>query len=96
MRPKKLLSNKMLSILKEQTDIGVPLSAVIRKLDLDLSQPAVAKLLKQYNCALNKDNAEVIFASLFPLWVTTDSHVHEQPECWYYEGYFPYGEWMLR
>jgi hypothetical protein len=99
MRRRKLLSFKALTALESKTKIGIPLAAAMRQLDIDMSRPAVVKLLKEF-LALDYHAEEVryaILASLCPVWLDQDAlTAQEQPDEWTYVGYFPtQGEWRL-
>jgi hypothetical protein len=100
MRPKKLLPYNILEQLVNALELGVPLSAAMRQQSIKMSQPAVAKLVKQFRESFGSEDHHIaMYDSLFPSWNKTSyayGAVIEQPEGWYYEGYFPYGEWVQR
>lgn len=88
MRKRKLLTRSALANLDQHTKLGVPLATAMRKFNIDMSRPAVDKLLKYYQMGDFTD-------SLFPSWVDPfGSAVQEQPDNWSYEGkIFPHGWW---
>ena len=102
MRPRKLLSSKALSTLEVKVLAGIPLAAAMRQMELDMSRPAVAKLLqwltKADHLADDDDYSLVIRLNLFPEWLDNDSMVpQEQPDTWVFEGHFPTkGDWVCR
>lgn len=84
---RKLLLPDTLTEISQKVDIGVPLNKLTKK--LDISRPVVAKLVKWY-----KLNNPVVRASIFPAWLKISGpEVQENPDDWYYEGFFPFGEW---
>jgi len=96
MRKRKLLSHKALTALEARTDLGVPLAEAMRQLRIDMSRPAVAKLIKWLKdseyYAMECDMT--ITMSLFPNWLDKDCMVvQEEPDNWSYTGRFPHGEW---
>ena len=100
MKKRKLLSSRALSTLEAKVMSGIPLAVAMRQLEIDMSRPAVAKLLKYLTQAddphLNEECKLVISLSLFPEWIDTDSLLpQEQPEDYKYIGHFPTkGEWV--
>ena len=96
MRKRKLLSSKLLFSVESRVAQGVPLALIIRKMELDISRPALAKLLKHSKREQEvMDDSELIEASLYPQWLDSNSlEVQTQPEDWCYKGYFPLGEWI--
>lgn len=73
-----------------RTEIGVPLAKVHKELELDISYPALQKLIT----LLKNTNVDTV-GSLYPEWLEKDSmKVQEQPDNYKYNGYFPYGEWI--
>lgn len=101
MKKRKLLTPTALSTLTEKVELGVPLSKAIRQMDLDLTRPTALKLVEIYLDYLELDvfhpTAQRIDVSLFAPWMPIEGPaVQEQPDNWYYEGYFPLGEWICR
>jgi len=79
--------------------LGVPTARVVEYLDLDISKPALTKLIKLYNEVDNCVDAEQskqIHMSLFPTWLDPWQKVQEQPADWDYVGFFPFGEWVAK
>lgn len=94
MRKRKLLSHKALTALETRTDLGVPLAEAMRQLKIEMSRPAVAKLIKLLKDSQYYEDDVIITLSLFPDWLDKDCMtVQEEPEGWNYKGYFPHGEW---
>lgn len=101
MRPRKLLSSKALSTLEVKVSAGIPLAVAMRQMELTMSRPAVAKLLKwlaEADCQLDDDYHLMLRLALFPEWLDNDSmEPQEQPETWVFEGHFPTkGQWQCR
>lgn len=90
MRRRKLVP---LTVLRELTDkcaLGIPLATLVKHTQLDISRPALAKLVTAYKSS----NNHTVHASLAPVWVDQDyDEVQEQPANFVYVGKFPYGEW---
>lgn len=100
MRPRKLLAPKALTTLEVKVQAGIPLAAAMRQMQIDMSRPAVAKLLawlKRADEDTKVDNL-VISLNLFPEWLDTDSMLpQEQPDTWVFDGHFPTkGLWYAR
>ncbi len=96
MKKRKLLTPGCYGMIDAKVQLGVPLAKIMRDMSLEdaISRPSLSKLVKHYNTML-EDNDTVISASLFPSWLASDGiSVQEQPDNWYYEGYFPLGDWM--
>lgn len=99
MRPRKLLSSKALSTLEVKVAAGIPLALAMRQMSLDMSRPAVAKLLKWLteadNYQLDDEHSLNIRLNLFPEWLDPDSmEPQQQPVNWTFDGYFPtQGTW---
>jgi hypothetical protein len=98
MRPRKLLSSKALSTLEVKVLAGIPLAVAMRQMDLEMSRPAVAKLLKwlyEADSKLDDDYHLMLRLNLFPEWLDQDSMLaQEQPDTYTFEGHFPTrGEW---
>ena len=89
MKPRKLLTQAALAKLEVLTMMGVPLARCITDLQLDMSRPAVKKLLDIHLLADHQ-------TSLNPEWLDpTGPLVQEQPSNYSYEGYFPLGHWSI-
>jgi hypothetical protein len=87
--------------LYETTAIGVPLARALRDMQLDISRPLAAKMLKVYegveNETMESSAAVKVVDTLRPTWMNVHkgaSNVQEQPDGWDYEGYFPFGDWV--
>ncbi len=84
---RKLLLPATLHAISEKAALEVPLNKQIKH--LDVSRPVVVKLLRWYA----SDNP-IVRASILPPWLDADGpQVQENPDDWYYEGFFPFGEW---
>lgn len=96
-RLRKLITRDTLYALSQDLDRGVPLARAIANQKLEMSRPAVAKLVGVYNSCFNSatyimpSQRQAIRLSLNPIWLTKDGQ--EQPADWKYEGYFPLGVW---
>ena len=89
MRKRKLITHDTMHAILKDTDRGVPLARAMKNNGVQMSRPAVAKLVGYYN----KRSLDVqVFESLFPDWLVTDGQ--EQPDGMEYEGTFPLGEWV--
>lgn len=88
---RKLVPQKLLAEIVELTTLGVPLTHSIKRVlgEADVSRPVIAKLVKYYNM----DNEEVRM-SIFPPWLNETEPVQENPDDWYYKGFFPFGRWV--
>jgi len=98
MRPRKLLSSKALVTLEVKVAAGIPLAAAMRQMELDMSRPAVAKLLEWLKKADMVEADPMLSLNLFPEWLDPDSMApQEQPEEWLFEGHFPTrGQWVAK
>ena len=97
MRRRKLITLELLKEFQAKVVLGVPLARLIREAELDMSQPSVANLVKWYSRAepfhgeTERNDAAVILASLFPIWLTYNGQEAGEDV---YEGYFPLGRWV--
>jgi len=96
MRPRKLLSSKALTTLEVKVTAGIPLALAMRQMDINMSRPAVAKLLSWLkqgdNDHHNPESTLALRLNLFPEWLDADSLTpQEQPSNWVYQGNFPTG-----
>jgi hypothetical protein len=101
MRARKLLSSKALVTLEVKVAAGIPLAAAMRQMELNMSRPAVAKLLSWLSDAdyeLDEDTGLALRLNLFPEWLDPDSiQPQEQPDNWQFEGHFPTrGQWVSK
>jgi len=100
MRKRKLLSCTALTKLEAKETAGIPLAVAMRQMSIDMSRPAVVKLLAHMknsdNYRLGEEHKLVVSLSLFPEWLDKQSdYAQEQPDNWKYVGYFPSkGEWV--
>ena len=95
-KPRKLIRLDKLSTLAHRAQMGVPLARAIRDMRLDISRPLAAKQVQLFNmdCA-TKEASSLLKHSLDAPWLDYDGPtVQEQPDNWYYEGYFPFGKWV--
>ena len=86
MRKRKLVTQDTIKLIMVDLERGVPLARAIRNTGLEMSRPAVAKLITYH-----KTEDPGILASLYPDWLQQDGQ--EQPDGCTYEGYFPLGRW---
>ena len=92
MKPRKLITSRVLKALYMKTEQGIPLKRAMRQLNIPLTQPTVKKLLTHYSI-----NSDITRASIFPPWLSEDGPpVQEQPQDWVYQGYFPLGVWVCK
>lgn len=98
MKMRKLMNPKLYTQIQEKLDMGVPLTKVMKQLDITMSHPACSKLMRYFEDSRDysdPDGATIIHNSLFPKWLDADGPtVQEQPFDYKYIGYFPYGEWV--
>lgn len=80
----------VIEIVKRQA-LGVPLSRIIKDLELNISRTSLKSILDIYKSVDPDSSWE---ASLFPPWLNDEAKVQEQPNNWYYQGYFPWGSWQ--
>jgi len=99
-RPRKLLSSKALVTLEVKVKAGIPLAAAMRQMKIDMSRPAVAKLLVWLQRADGDSGIDslMLTLNLFPEWLDADSMLpQEQPDTWVFEGHFPTkGAWTCK
>jgi hypothetical protein len=98
MKKRKLLSPTAYIAVHARLNMGVPLSRIIKDLQVAMSRPALSKLLAandtSFSPAVPVDDSIAIQNSLNPKWIDYDGPlVQEQPDDWKYVGYFPYGVW---
>lgn len=95
MRKRKLIPIVTIKALIDDIEIGVPLARAMRNHGIDMSRPAVAKLVNSYVAADKTEDTHLhttIMNSLFPIWLVTVGQ--EQPDNVAYEGFFPLGCWV--
>ena len=95
---RKLMPQSVLHEILCKANEGVPIARLLRNYELDLTRTTLASLLQQYALsATSLQDQDTILASLFPPWLDeyseTSSKVQQNPDGWYYQGYFPWGEW---
>ena len=83
----------------------MPLARAVRDLKLDITRPSVDTLLQNYQLLVASERKlvtgqstsdgqkNVLEASLFPDFLDEAVDVQVNPDGWYYEGFFPWGEW---
>lgn len=96
---RKLISSELAHQLHHRWCIDVPVPALIRQYNLNISRPALVTLLRHmthYHASAGTDNYQIIHNSLFPSWWNKDkdNEVQENPDDWSYEGEFPLGRWV--
>lgn len=97
-RPMILIKETLLRKLWLANEEGVPLSKLLRKHNIPVSAPTLAKLV---NFMAMADNTEIdiklqniIKASVFPEWLAIEAgSIAIQPENWHYRGKMPFGYW---
>tara|TARA_R110002153_G_scaffold274311_1_gene448383 strand:+ start:3889 stop:4194 length:306 start_codon:yes stop_codon:yes gene_type:complete len=101
MRPRKLLASRALVTLEVKVAAGIPLAAAMRQMNINMSRPAVAKLLAWL--AKADDPMDDLYhlnlrLNLFPEWLdATSTEPQEQPDTWIFEGHFPTrGQWVAK
>lgn len=97
MKRRKLLSPAAYVLIQSKLSIGVPLTRIIKDLDLQISRPALSRLLmiSEDSFTSHVDDSIAMQNSLLPKWVdTAGPYVQEQPDEWKYEGLFPLGAWI--
>lgn len=88
MKPRrKLLTAKALSMLRAETDRGVPLRRALLNLNLALSIPTAKQILTL---------SELNHPNMTPPWLDQNGpDLQECPEGWRFKGFFPVGgEWL--
>ena len=98
---RKLLNELELQAVRKSYVLGVPLTRIIRDMQLSVSRLHLLKLLYIYNDIVEEElkaNEErhQLRSAIFPIWLNNTKGIIEQPNTWTYKGRFPFGEWMLR
>ena len=100
-----LLPREAMIELHKRWTMGVPMTRLIKTLDVDIAHLVLTKLIKAYDQSLQEkpDLATVMQASLFPIWLdnaeyqdTSDywaNALQQTPVEKKYVGYFPLGHW---
>lgn len=88
---RKLIPKALFVEIISRKALGVPISRVIKDLDLDISRTSLNSLLKVYEVSAVTGKFD---GSLFPPWLADTPEVQEQPDNWYYQGHFPWGNWQ--
>jgi len=71
--------------------LGVPIAAIIRSLNISISHQTFSKLVFYYQ------NSLISNSILFPPWLEPEGTIMQvQPEDWVFNGRFPLGEWEKR
>tara|TARA_R110000851_G_C13101976_1_gene568692 strand:- start:15505 stop:15810 length:306 start_codon:yes stop_codon:yes gene_type:complete len=101
MRPRKLLASRALVTLEVKVAAGIPLAAAMRQMNINMSRPAVAKLLSWLARADSPEDSLFhlnMRLNLFPEWLDdTSTEPQEQPDTWIFEGHFPTrGQWVAK
>lgn len=95
---RKLLSMTTFNEVLKRKAMGVPVARIMVDLDLKdkISRTSLVNLITAYDAITDPGsphNVKDSMQSLYPEWLQTDIDVQEQPDNWYYEGYFPWGTW---
>ena len=98
---RKLLNELELQAARKLYVIGVPLTKIIRDLQLSVSRLHLLKLFLIYNDIVEEElkvskERHQLRSAIFPLWLNNTKGIVEQPNEWTYKGRFPFGEWILR
>lgn len=88
---RKLIPKALFAEIVARKALGVPLSRIIKDLNLDISRTSLSSLLKVYEVSYINGKFD---ASLFPPWLKDKAEVQKQPDSWYYQGHFPWGSWQ--
>jgi len=100
-RPMILIKQPLLEQMLLAYTEGVPISKLIRKHHLPITQPTLTKLLSHLSLAkdskVDPATKAAVEASLFPEWLgeETGSVVTQSPN-WHYTGRMPLGSWFYR
>lgn len=99
-RPMILIKRETLTHLYFLRNEGVPVSELIRKHNISVTRPTLAKLFTYIDASeknkRSKKVDEIIFNSMFPKWLNdAEEDVVKQPPEWRYEGRMPLGKWVL-
>lgn len=87
---RKLIPRALFAQIFARKALGVPLSRIIKDFNLNICRTSLATLIKLYEVSYTDGKFD---ASLFPPWLEDTDEIQEQPDGWYYQGYFPWGEW---
>lgn len=87
---RKLIPRALFAEIIARKALGVPSSRIIKDLELDISRTSLSSLIKVYEVSYADGKFDT---SLFPPWLKDTAKIQEQPDNWYYEGYFPWGVW---
>lgn len=100
-RPMKLMRPQLLNKIYAEHTMGVPVVKLLKKHNIDLTSPTLAKLLnyrhmlEKANAEGNTDAATIIERSIYPKWLTEqDEDILLQPPTHFYSGSMPLGEWQ--
>lgn len=97
-RPMILIKPTLLEELYNNNQLGVPVSALIRKHELPVTPPTLARLLDFFHLAKDStpEAAQIIRASLFPAWLLTqeDNVAIQDSQLVKYQGKMPLGTWL--
>lgn len=83
----KLIPKPLLAQMSEEYELGVPVSKLKRKYNIEMSLPKLKELLEYYK-------EQALHQSLFPIWLNFEQTI--QPDNWRYQGKFPFGEWKRK
>lgn len=99
-RPMLLMNKNLLVDCYQLYSTGVPISKILKSINVGITQPTLTKMLKHYKAYASEDilpvAKQLIAASLFPEWLNDKDAVQVQPPEWYYSGTFPLGHWNKR
>jgi hypothetical protein len=98
---RKLIRKSVLVELTNRTEnYGVPVTRAARDLKINMSLPAIQKLIAifiQMHETNNNSEAIMIKASLFPDWLEDSNDIVKvQPDNYKYVGRFPLGVWVIK
>jgi len=89
--PRKLFRRALIVEMAKEVEMGVPISVIKRKHNLDCSNPHLAKHISYYQMFI--DN-QTVLTSLFPAWLNDVDDMQEEDGTHKYEGLFPWGTWI--
>lgn len=98
-RPMILIKHSLLDKLYKEAQQGVPISFLIRKYMLSITNPTLAQLIRYYDTiqqeATPPSVRQIIISSLFPEWLanSTEDIMYQNPSEYRYRGKMPLGQW---
>lgn len=94
-KKRKLIIPSILHIAYNDYCVGAPITLLLRRYELDISGPALRKLLDYVSYSKTSEEYDTINNSIYPCWMDKKGDkVQESPDNWAYQGNFPFGEWV--